>query len=330
MGDESRSHRRPGWCTDRALIRGSVNGGASGRARHGARLLLLRLGPRLRGVSFLLDDARTALVGENGAGKSTLLKCLTGALELNGGQVIRSRGLRVGSVPQDVPDGLAGTTGARRAAALAGADRPGRRLVAHRRAGSRRSASSRTSSTGSSATLSGGWQRLMLIAAAARLEEPDILILDEPTNHLDLANINTLERWLTVEFADPDADRQPRPRDPRPRDRAHPVPAQRRRACLQDPLLGRARGAAAPRRHRRGARAAGGEGDQAARAGGGALQGLGGQEPRPQQAQERRRDPHRPHRGRAHADLRRARAAAGAQRRRHRREGGAAAGRSRA
>ena len=25
------------------------------------------------GVSFLLDDARTALVGENGAGKSTLL-----------------------------------------------------------------------------------------------------------------------------------------------------------------------------------------------------------------------------------------------------------------
>ena len=52
-------------------------------------------------------------------------------------------------------------------------------------------------------TLSGGWQRLMLIAAAARLEEPDILILDEPTNHLDLANINTLERWLTVDFTVP-------------------------------------------------------------------------------------------------------------------------------
>src|SRR6201987_2398889 len=59
-------------------------------------------------VSFLLDDARTALVGDNGAGKSTLLKCLTGALELNAGQVIRSRGLRIGSVPQDVPAGLAG------------------------------------------------------------------------------------------------------------------------------------------------------------------------------------------------------------------------------
>ena len=47
--------------------------------------------------------------------------------------------------------------------------------------------------------LSGGWQRLMLIAAAARLEAPDILILDEPTNHLDIGHINTLEGWLTGE-----------------------------------------------------------------------------------------------------------------------------------
>src|SRR5437762_3543073 len=66
--------------------------------------------PVFRNVSFLLDDARTALVGENGAGKSTLLKCLTGALELNGGQVIRSRGLRIGALPQDVPVRLADKT----------------------------------------------------------------------------------------------------------------------------------------------------------------------------------------------------------------------------
>ena len=49
---------------------------------------------------------------------------------------------------------------------------------------------------GSFGALSGGWQRLILIAGAARLEEPDILILDEPTNHLDIGNINVLERWL--------------------------------------------------------------------------------------------------------------------------------------
>jgi ATPase subunit of ABC transporter with duplicated ATPase domains len=154
------------------------------------------------GVSFLLDGARTALVGENGAGKSTLLKCLTGDLELNGGQVIRSRGLRLGSVPQDVPSGLA--------------DRPVRDVL-HRslekvglgddywridvlldEIGVEQEILDRPFGT-----LSGGWQRLLLIAAAARLEEPDILVLDEPTNHLDLANINTLERWLTVEFTVP-------------------------------------------------------------------------------------------------------------------------------
>src|SRR5260370_10135002 len=55
------------------------------------------------GVSFLLDGARTALVGENGPGKSTLLKCLAGELGLNGGQLIRSRGLRLASLPQAVP-----------------------------------------------------------------------------------------------------------------------------------------------------------------------------------------------------------------------------------
>jgi len=153
-------------------------------------------------VSFLLDDARTALVGENGAGKSTLLKCLTGALELNAGQVIRSRGLRIGSVPQDVPQELA--------------QRPVRDVLHDALAriglgddywridvlvdeiGVDQEALDKPFGA-----LSGGWQRLLLIAAAARLEEPDILVLDEPTNHLDLANINTLERWLTVDFKVP-------------------------------------------------------------------------------------------------------------------------------
>jgi ATPase subunit of ABC transporter with duplicated ATPase domains len=150
-------------------------------------------------VTFLLDDARTALVGENGAGKSTLLKCLTGGLELNAGQVIRSRGLRIGTVPQDVPEDLAGQKvrevlgHALDRAGLGGED--WRIDVLFDEIGA--SPDLLDKPFGS---LSGGWQRLMLIAGAARLEEPDILVLDEPTNHLDLANINTLERWLTEDF----------------------------------------------------------------------------------------------------------------------------------
>ena len=154
------------------------------------------------GVSFLLDDARTALVGENGAGKSTLLKCLAGELELNGGKVIRSRGLSVGSVPQDVPPGLdeksvRDVLGA--SLARAGHDGEDWRIdVLVDEIGVQPDILDKPFGT-----LSGGWQRLMLIAAAARLEEPNILILDEPTNHLDLANINTLERWLTSDFGLP-------------------------------------------------------------------------------------------------------------------------------
>src|SRR5581483_7047325 len=59
-----------------------------------------------RHISFLLDDARTALVGENGVGKSTLLKCLSGEEELDRGTLIKSRNLRVGALPQETPPGL--------------------------------------------------------------------------------------------------------------------------------------------------------------------------------------------------------------------------------
>jgi ATPase subunit of ABC transporter with duplicated ATPase domains len=150
-------------------------------------------------VSFLLDDARTALVGENGAGKSTLLKCLIGALELNAGQVIRSRGLRIGSVPQDVPADLAGQTVREvlhRSLERIGHDDDWWRLdVLVDEIGVEPETLDKPFGA-----LSGGWQRLLLIAAAAKLEQPDLLILDEPTNHLDLGNINVLERWLTVDF----------------------------------------------------------------------------------------------------------------------------------
>src|SRR6185437_1970533 len=149
--------------------------------------------PIFENVSFLLDDARTALVGENGAGKSTLLKCLTGELELASGSVVRSRGTRIGYVPQELPVELhsvpvramleralpaQGSHDAWKIDVLIEDLRIPPELV-ERRFGE----------------LSGGWQRLILIAAA-KLGEPDIVVLDEPTNHLDIENINKLERWL--------------------------------------------------------------------------------------------------------------------------------------
>ncbi|MBX3479424.1 MAG: ABC-F family ATP-binding cassette domain-containing protein [Caulobacter sp.] len=155
--------------------------------------------PVFENVSFLLDGARTALVGENGAGKSTLLKCLSGDLELDHGQVVRSRGLRVGLLPQDTPEGF-GDKPVREVLRtslekIGAGDDDWRIDVLLDEIGVAPEVAEQTFGS-----LSGGWQRLLLIAAAARLEEPDVLILDEPTNHLDLANINQLELWLTSAF----------------------------------------------------------------------------------------------------------------------------------
>jgi ATPase subunit of ABC transporter with duplicated ATPase domains len=172
--------------------RQAVLGVEDGAFFHGVRKVF-------SGVSFLLDDAKTALVGENGAGKSTLLKCLSGELELNRGKVIRSRGLRVGYLPQEVPDDLASLT-VRQVLELSleriGAIGEDWRIdVLLGEIGVGYEAAEQPFGA-----LSGGWQRLILIAGAARLEAPDILILDEPTNHLDIANINTLETWLNRDF----------------------------------------------------------------------------------------------------------------------------------
>ena len=169
--------------------RQAVLGVENGSFSYGARRVF-------ENVSFLLDDARTALVGENGAGKSTLLKCLRGELELNRGQIVKSRGLKLGYVPQELPEGLLGQTVRDVLDAI---------LARMGAVGEDWKIDILLDEIGVSyetaqqpfGALSGGWQRLMLIAAAARLEDPDILILDEPTNHLDLANINLLEGWLT-------------------------------------------------------------------------------------------------------------------------------------
>ncbi len=150
--------------------------------------------PVFSGISFQLDGTRTALVGENGAGKSTLLKCLMGELDLDDGQIIRSRSLKIGYVPQDVPADFA---------PLPVREVLERALLTQDGSESWRvdvlldeMGVSYETSLQAFQTLSGGWQRLLLIAAAAALGEPDLLILDEPTNHLDLSNINRLEAWL--------------------------------------------------------------------------------------------------------------------------------------
>lgn len=144
----------------------------------------------------LADGDRVGLVAPNGRGKSTLLRALLGNAELSEGEVTRSRGLTVGYVPQDVPDDVlavplrdfveAGLPPALRETEGWRAD------VALDSLGFAIDLVSRPMGE-----LSGGWQRLALIARGW-VNEPDLLLLDEPTNHLDLGRIIELEAWLSA------------------------------------------------------------------------------------------------------------------------------------
>ncbi len=142
----------------------------------------------------LADGDRIGLVAGNGGGKSTLLRCVAGTAEPGAGTITRSRGLRVGLVAQDVPDALLTLTlheAVRRALPPSQRDSETWRVgAALDEFDAPEELRGRTVSA-----LSGGWQRLAMLARVW-ITEPDALLLDEPTNHLDGEKISLLERWI--------------------------------------------------------------------------------------------------------------------------------------
>ena len=154
--------------------------------------------PLFQNLTLAIGDTdRIGLIAGNGGGKTTLLKCLTGVIEPTTGDIIRSRGMRVGYVEQDVPAELCCVCRSPRLSA-ARCLWPSAK-VRHGASMSCSTSLARTSDLHDRPlhALSGGWQRLALIARAW-VTEPDALLLDEPTNHLDLAKIQMLEGWLAA------------------------------------------------------------------------------------------------------------------------------------
>jgi ATPase subunit of ABC transporter with duplicated ATPase domains len=151
--------------------------------------------PLFQDLTLTLQDGdRLGLVAGNGAGKSTLLRCLAGQAEPGVGEITRSRGLRVALVEQDMPANLMDLPlheAIRRT--IPAAEREGRSWrvdVVLDEFNTPEAMYERPVRA-----LSGGWQRLALIARAW-VAEPDALLLDEPTNHLDLEKIEMLEGWI--------------------------------------------------------------------------------------------------------------------------------------
>lgn len=167
-----------------------------------ALINLQSLGATLRAPLFSNLDLtisagdRLGIVAANGRGKSTLLRCIAGRFEPTSGEVIRARGLRIGFVEQEVSAALG---------ALAFREVVQHALTAEQAAdeGWRVDVVLEELEVPQAlrvrplAALSGGWQRIAMLARAW-VSEPDALLLDEPTNHLDLARIGWLETWLNA------------------------------------------------------------------------------------------------------------------------------------
>ncbi len=185
--------------------------------------LTLRIAGRtlIQGASYLLNDGHKAgLVGRNGSGKTTLFRVISGEMVPDDGVVEMRRGMRVGRVAQEAPDGplslletvLAADT--ERAALLEEADTahdPNRIAHIHERlididahsAPSRAAAILAGLGFDDAAQarpcheFSGGW-RMRVALAAALFARPDVLLLDEPSNHLDLEASLWLESYLAA------------------------------------------------------------------------------------------------------------------------------------
>ncbi len=143
----------------------------------------------LDGASVALTDTeKVGLIGRNGAGKSTLCRILLGDEELDAGELIRHRSLRLGYLRQHDPF-LPGETV--HDFLIRDTAQPEWRCgeVAWR---------FRLSDDMLAAPvdeLSGGWQTRVKLAALL-LHDPNLLLLDEPTNFLDLRTQMLLEEFL--------------------------------------------------------------------------------------------------------------------------------------
>lgn len=132
-------------------------------------------------------DTRLMITGRNGSGKSSLLSVLAGALEPETGDVLRSRRLRIGWLPQTGSFADPSLTAVQ--AFAAGRPGPADEYQAELAGLGLLPGPALATPVGA---LSVGQQRRLALARLL-VTRPQVLLLDEPTNHLSLGLVEELE-----------------------------------------------------------------------------------------------------------------------------------------
>ena len=136
----------------------------------------------LRDIDFsLIPGERIGLLGLNGAGKSTFIKLLAGELQAQGGQVDKSKDLKVGYFAQHQLEQLDSEASALLTLQRLDAQLSEREIRTYL-GGFNFSNEKVLQKVGS---FSGG-EKARLVLALLIWQKPNLILLDEPTNHLDL------------------------------------------------------------------------------------------------------------------------------------------------
>lgn len=145
-------------------------------------------------ILYINQNERISLIGKNGAGKSTLLKVINKNQDLDRGNIIYQKNIKISYLKQDNPKNL--NISIYNFIKKKIREKNKREININEKIEIKKIITLlQVDKNTLLSELSGGILRKVVIASVL-LSNPDVLLLDEPTNHLDINSIIWLENFL--------------------------------------------------------------------------------------------------------------------------------------